>query len=319
MKFNEFNSKKNIIEGKMSELDLDMKDKKMSDFEFKAKYKKSRDDVKKEINHKKKVDEAASSEKVYKNEIIKTPTGLIHRPGGDAEDMRASTPTPKKEPKDSKSPPKEVPVKKEPRGDKLTTKQGVVHKSKGNYSGKYHSSSSESNYGSRTQSHQISLPDGGRMGGSHSSRSFKEATGDKKFDKMMGNITGSDTPKAIPAQGTGQIDRQIMELTHKIFLRLRDFDDPRVYQKFIDFMVKTINNDVGPLDEERNLSPAPKSVVNMENALASVRQSLVNASINVEPYDRPEFRLSQIDEAIRKLNYIRNLLMTDVTIGNARK
>ena len=82
-------------------------------------------------------------------------------------------------------------------------------------------------------------------------KKVKESTSDERFDNMMGKITGSDKPEAIPAQGTGHIDRKIMNLTHQIFLRLRDFDDPEVYQKFMEFMTKTINSEVGPLDESK--------------------------------------------------------------------
>lgn len=147
-----------------------------------------------------------------------------------------------------------------------------------------------------------------------------EATGDARFDKMMGNITGSDTPSAIPAQGSGQIDRQIMELTHKIFLRLRDFDDPRVYQKFIEFMVKTINNDAGPLDEERHIQPARKGpAVDFNKSFDYVKQCITNASINVPPYNTSEFRIDRINEAIRRLELLKSLLMADSAIGNASR
>lgn len=203
MRLDDFSPKKNIKEGKVKELDQDLKDKKVSDADFKKKYNKSKAEVKKEIKPRKKV---------------------------------------------------------------------------------------------------------------------AEATGDARFDKMMGNITGSETPKAMPPQGTGQIDRQIMELTHKIFLRLREFDDPEVYQKFIDFMVKTINNDVGPLDEERNLTPARKGPsVDFNRSFDYVKQCITNASLNVPPYNTPEFRIDRINEAIRRLELLKSLLMADSAIGNASR
>jgi hypothetical protein len=78
-----------------------------------------------------------------------------------------------------------------------------------------------------------------------------EITGDPGFDKMMGGITGSDTPGVDIGNRQTVPDRKIMELTHKIFLRLREYDDPAVYEKFIDFMTKTITDNVGPLDESK--------------------------------------------------------------------
>ena len=52
-----------IEEGKMSELDLDLKDKKMSDAEFKTKYKKTRAEMRSATNSKKKVKEATGNPK----------------------------------------------------------------------------------------------------------------------------------------------------------------------------------------------------------------------------------------------------------------
>lgn len=79
----------------------------------------------------------------------------------------------------------------------------------------------------------------------------REATGDANFDDMMGKITGSDKPTAQLGNKPTVPDRKIMALTHQIFLKLRDYDDPDIYQKFIEFMIKTVNDNVGPLDESK--------------------------------------------------------------------
>lgn len=131
----------------------------------------------------------------------------------------------------------------------------VKHKAGYNYSGRGYSSKHDSTGRGVNKDPHLALPSGGRMGGSFDSRTFREATGDKKFDDMMSGITGSDTPSVDLGNRQTVPDRQIMELTHKIFLRLREYDDPEIYQKFIEFMVKTINANVGPLDESiiRNL------------------------------------------------------------------
>jgi hypothetical protein len=68
---------------------------------------------------------------------------------------------------------------------------------------------------------------------------------------MMGNISGSDTPSVDLSNRQTVPDRKIMDLTHKIFLRLQEYDDPEVYQKFIQFMIKTITANAGPLDESK--------------------------------------------------------------------
>ena len=80
-------------------------------------------------------------------------------------------------------------------------------------------------------------------------KKVKETTGDEKFDNMMNNISGSDSPQTNLGNRSITTDRKIMELTHKIFLRLREYDDPEIYEKFINFMIKTVETNVGPIDE----------------------------------------------------------------------
>jgi hypothetical protein len=83
-------------------------------------------------------------------------------------------------------------------------------------------------------------------------KKVKEATGDARFDGMMNNITNNTEPSAQLGSKMTTPNREIRDLTHEIFLKLRDYDDPEIYQKFIDMMIKTINNpNVGPLDESR--------------------------------------------------------------------
>ena len=79
----------------------------------------------------------------------------------------------------------------------------------------------------------------------------KEATGDASFDGMMNNITNNTEPSAQLGNKQTTPDRKIMQLTHQIFMKLRDYDDPEIYQKFINFMIKTVSDNVGPLDESR--------------------------------------------------------------------
>jgi hypothetical protein len=79
-----------------------------------------------------------------------------------------------------------------------------------------------------------------------------EITGDADFDKMIGNISSSDTPSVDLSNRKTVPDRKIMELTHKIFLRLREYDDPEIYEKFINFMIKTVETNVGPIDESKS-------------------------------------------------------------------
>ena len=75
-----------------------------------------------------------------------------------------------------------------------------------------------------------------------------EVTGDDKFDRMLGRITGSDEPSIDLTGKQAEPDRRIHELTYKIFLALRDFNDPATTQKFVDFMNKTL----GPLEGPPN-------------------------------------------------------------------
>lgn len=82
-------------------------------------------------------------------------------------------------------------------------------------------------------------------------KKVKEATGDRDFDSMMNNITNNTDPSAQLGNKSTTPNRAIMKLTHEIFLRLRDYDDPEIYQKFINFMIKTVSDNVGPLDESK--------------------------------------------------------------------
>lgn len=82
-------------------------------------------------------------------------------------------------------------------------------------------------------------------------KKVKEATGDARFDGMMNNITNNTEPSAQLGSKSTTPNRDIMKLTHEIFLKLRDYDDPEIYQKFINFMIKTVSDNVGPLDESR--------------------------------------------------------------------
>lgn len=75
-----------------------------------------------------------------------------------------------------------------------------------------------------------------------------EITGDDKFDRMMNNISGKDTPDVDLGNRQTSPDRKTHELTHKIFLALRDYDDPYVYQQFVDFMRKTLDPNIGPVN-----------------------------------------------------------------------
>ncbi|HEY6435513.1 MAG TPA: hypothetical protein VIY47_02910, partial [Ignavibacteriaceae bacterium] len=68
------------------------------------------------------------------------------------------------------------------------------------------------------------------------------------FDKMMGNITGNTEPSVDLGNRQVVPDRKTHELTYKIFLALRDFDDPYVTEKFREFMERTL----GPLDDPIN-------------------------------------------------------------------
>ena len=115
-------------------------------------------------------------------------------------------------------------------------------------------------------------------------------------------------------------DRKIMALTHQIFMKLRDYDDPEIYQKFVDFMVKTIEDNVGPLDEERHIQPARKMPsVGFKGAFDHVKQAITNASIDAPPYNTPEFRIDRVNEAIRALERIRDMLMSDSAISKASR
>jgi hypothetical protein len=78
-----------------------------------------------------------------------------------------------------------------------------------------------------------------------------EITGDARFDNMLGKIAASDKPSVDIGNKKAEPDRKTMELTHKIFLALRDYDDPYVYDQFVQFMRKTLDPNIGPVDESR--------------------------------------------------------------------
>jgi hypothetical protein len=82
------------------------------------------------------------------------------------------------------------PKKSSTGGSVKKTDTGTVHKAGDNYSGK---SAPRSIYNDGKQSSKISLPDGGK--GKH----FNEATGDAKFDGMMGKIAGNTEPVTPPS------------------------------------------------------------------------------------------------------------------------
>jgi hypothetical protein len=90
----------------------------------------------------------------------------------------------------------------------------------------------------------------GQLNGPSPSRikRVKETTGDEKFDNMINNISGSDSPQTDLGSRKTQPDRKTMELTHKIFLALRDYDDPYVYDRFVEFMAKTLDPNIGSVD-----------------------------------------------------------------------
>lgn len=66
--------------------------------------------------------------------------------------------------------------------------------------------------------------------------------------------------------------------------------------------------------------PEPKKKAS-EKVLAGsidyIRQCLTNASISVPPYNSPDFRIQQIDNAINRLEHIRKLMYADKAIGDA--
>lgn len=77
------------------------------------------------------------------------------------------------------------PKKSSTGGSVKKTETGTVHKAGDNYSGK---GAPRSIYNDGKQSYKVSLPDKGK------GRHFNEATGDAKFDGMMGKIAGSTEP-----------------------------------------------------------------------------------------------------------------------------
>ena len=83
---------------------------------------------------------------------------------------------------------------------------------------------------------------------------INEETGDERFDKMMNKVTGSNSPSVEPSNL--QMTQKTLDLTHKIFLALRDYNDPRITAKFIEFMNRTLDPSV-PLDESM-LKTLPK-------------------------------------------------------------
>ena len=207
---------------------------------------------------------------------------------------------------------------KEP--DKMTgtivrNKDSLTHKSNNNYIGKGYSSSFDQSWRGVNSDPHLSLPVGGKQGGSHDTRKFRETTGDRKFDNMLGKIVGSDKPEVDQGNRKTIPDREIMEWTHKIFLRLQQYHDPDIYRKFIEFMIKTIESDIGPIDE--SMKKAITSSVNFDTAFDYVKQCLSNASIDLPPYNSPEFRIDQLDNAIRRLQLLKNYLTVDLTIKKA--
>ena len=129
--------------------------------------------------------------------VKKTPTGLVHTLEPDADekddkkirDYSQSTPTDLIDPSD--------------RGTTSKTASGTVHKAGNSYSGKRHKSSTDRVDGK--QGSTLTLPHGGKLGGSRNSR-LGEATGDSKFDSMMGKIAGSTTPVTPPSAASNKIN-----------------------------------------------------------------------------------------------------------------
>lgn len=137
----------------------------------------------------------------------------------------------------------------EPSKSKVVRTPGAtIHKADKNYSGKGYAPHADSKWRGANADPHLSLPAGGKMGGSHTTRSFTEDTGDEKFDSMMSHITGNNEPKARFGNMQLDPDDKTRELTHKIFLALRDYDDPVIYRKFIDFMRQTLDPRIGPVE-----------------------------------------------------------------------
>ena len=74
------------------------------------------------------------------------------------------------------------------------------------------------------------------------------------------------------------------------------------------------------VDEERHIQPARKMPsVGFKGAFDHVKQAITNASIDAPPYNTPEFRIDRVNEAIRALERIRDMLMSDSAISKASR
>ena len=91
-------------------------------------------------------------------------------------------------------------------------------------------------------------------------------------------------------------------------------------EKF-DSMLGSISNNAHKVDLEKNphMTAAKFPSVDFKNAFNYVKQCITNATINVPPYNSPEFRIDRINEAIRRLEILRDYLSSDSAIGKASK
>jgi hypothetical protein len=90
------------------------------------------------------------------------------------------------------------------RGVTTQTSAGLKHAAGNSYSGKRYRTGAAGDLTDRKQGSTIRLPAGGKLGGSRNSR-IGEATGDPKFDGMMGKISNNTSPQTAGGAASAKV------------------------------------------------------------------------------------------------------------------
>lgn len=142
--------------------------------------------------------------------VRKTDTGLIH--SFDKDEDESEVPPKVYNGTDKKDRHKRyndkvvnTPMDRPTRGKIVPTGAGIKHVAGSAYSGKEYHGENPGYLSHPDVKHSLNLPDGGKQGGSHNHR-IGEATGDAKFDGMMGKIAGSTEPVTPPSAASNKIN-----------------------------------------------------------------------------------------------------------------